>query len=919
MQDFIAHYGVKRRSGRYPWGSGKDPYQHSGDFLARVTDLKKRGMTEKQIADTIGLSTGELRMQLAIANKQRRAMDVAKVKSLQHQGKSVSEIARIMDKNESSIRSLLDPDSEYKMNACKRTADFLKEQIKEKGQIDIGKGVEIELGISRNMLDEAAYMLQQEGYNLYGVPVQNVTNPDVRTTVMTLAPKDMTYGEAYNAKINSVLDYHSDDKGDTFTKGPVYPSSIDSKRIEINYGDQGGAQMDGVIQLRPGVKDLDLGNSHYAQVRIMVDGKYYLKGMAIYADDLPDGIDVRFNTNKPSGTDLAHVLKKIKTEDPDNPFGANIKARSQTWYDDPVTGEKKLNAVNKVKEEGDWFDNGAGHISSQMLSKQPVKLAEKQLNIAFADKQAQYEEIMSINNPTVKKKMLWDFAEGCDKAAVTLEAASFPRQKTEVLLPVPSLKSNEVFAPNYKNGEKLALVRFPHEGIYEIPIVTVNNNHPTAKKLIGLGAKDAIGISMDTAQQLSGADFDGDTALCIPISNKVRINAKPYLQELVGFDGKIEYGTTERPTGKKDKNGKEIIEYISNKTGKPIKPMNDRAKQLEMGKISNLITDMTMQDATDSELARATKHSQVVIDAEKHKLDYKLSEQENGIKELKKKYQGHYDKEGKWHEGGAGTIISAAGAEAHITKRVGSAKIDPTTGEKYYTQKRQSYTIKDDKGRTKEIERTTKVTRMEITKDARDLIGVNAPVEKVYAAYANNCKALANKARLEYLHTPTKTYDPKAAKAYSEEVESLNSKLKIAEANAPRERIAQYNANTIVKAQKQDNPNMTKDAIKKARQRAIISSRNAVSASGQRSQIKITDREWEVIQAGAISNDKASRILQKCDQDRVKQLATPHSTTLMSPAKIAKAKAMQEIYSNSDIAEALGVSVSTLQRALKGS
>ena len=917
MQDYISHYGVKRRSGRYPWGSGKDPYQHSGDFLARVTDLKKRGMSEKEIADTIGLSTGELRIQLAIANKQRRAMDVAKVKSLQHQGKSVSEIARIMNKNESSIRSLLDKDAEYKMNACKRTADFLKQQIEEKGQIDIGKGVEIELGISRNMLDEAAYMLQQEGYNLYGVPVQNVTNPDVRTTVMTLAPKDMTYGAAYNSQINSVLDYHSNDGGETFDKGPVYPSSIDSSRIEINYGDQGGTQMDGVIQLRPGVKDLDLGDSHYAQVRIMVDDKLYMKGMAIYTNDLPDGVDVRFNTNKPTGTDLDHVLKKIKTDDPDNPFGANIKANGQSWYIDPETGEKKLNAVNKLKEEGDWFDNGAGHISSQMLSKQPVKLAENQLNIAYAEKAQQYEEIMSINNPTVRKKMLYDFAETCDKAAKDLEAASFPRQRTEVLLPVPTMKDTEVFAPNYKNGEKLALIRYPHQGTFEIPIVTVNNNQPSAKKLIGLNAKDAIGISLATAQQLSGADFDGDTAVCIPISGKVKINAKPYIKELVGFDCKIEYGTTEKATGKKDKNGNEIIEYVSNKTGKVIKPMTDRAKQIEMGKVSNLITDMTMQDATEQEMARATKHAYTVIDAVKHKLDYKQSEQENGIAELKKKYQGHYDSEGKWHEGGAATIISAAGAEAHITKRVGSAKIDKETGEKYYTQKKQYYTTKDAKGNLKEVERTTKVARMDTVKDARELIGVGAPVEKIYAAYANQCKGLANKARLQYVNTPTKTYDPKAAKAYASEVESLNSKLKVAEANAPRERIAQYNANAIVKAQRQSNPNMTKDDVKKARQRAINSSRTAVSASGQRSQIKITDREWEAIQAGAVSDDKAKRILQKCDQDRVKQLALPHeSTNKMTPAKVAQAKAMMNTYTAAQVAEKFGVSVSTLYKAM---
>ena len=55
---------------------------------------------------------------------------------------------------------------------------------------------------------------------------------------------------------------------------------------------------DGVIEIRSGVDDLSLGDSHYAQVRILVDGNTYLKGMAVYSDDLPDGVDVMFNTNK---------------------------------------------------------------------------------------------------------------------------------------------------------------------------------------------------------------------------------------------------------------------------------------------------------------------------------------------------------------------------------------------------------------------------------------------------------------------------------------------------------------------------------------------------------------------------------------------------------------------------------------------
>ena len=39
----LEHYGTKRHSGRYPWGSGENPYQSSGDFLSRVIELKGSG------------------------------------------------------------------------------------------------------------------------------------------------------------------------------------------------------------------------------------------------------------------------------------------------------------------------------------------------------------------------------------------------------------------------------------------------------------------------------------------------------------------------------------------------------------------------------------------------------------------------------------------------------------------------------------------------------------------------------------------------------------------------------------------------------------------------------------------------------------------------------------------------------------
>ena len=921
--DVIIHYGIKRRSGRYPWGSGEEPYQHMGDFISRVESLRAKGYNDTEVAREMKMTTTDFRTQYAVANNERRALLVAKAKSMKHQGMGASEIGRKLGMNESSVRSLLDEDRNKRMNAAKDASTFLENQLKAKGGvIDVGKGVERELGISRPMMDQAIFMLEQKGYNVYGIGVRNQTNPDVQTNVMVIAPKNMTYGEAYKAQMHSLMDYHSDDGGKTFRQ-LQYPSSISSDRVKIRYADDkvSGKDMDGVIQIRRGVQDLDLGKDHYAQVRIMVDGTHYLKGMAMYADDIPDGYDIVFNTNKTSDTPKMKVLKKIGI-DPDNPFGATIKANGQSTYIDKATGEEKLNAINKIKEEGDWFDNGHNQISAQFLSKQPKELIKRQLDYSYMDKVAEYDEIMTINNPTVKRKMLMDYASNCDKAAVDLKSAAFPREKWEVILPVRSMKETEVYAPNYKDGEKVALVRFPHAGTFEIPICTVNNKQKEARSTIG-NTKDAIGISSKVAERLSGADFDGDSVVVIPMSRKVKINSTDPLPGLKDFDPKLDYGTKEIDTGKFDKKGQPIYEYVDSVTNKPIKVMTKQQKGIQMGMVSNLITDMTIQGAGPDELARAVRHSMVVIDAEKHHLNYQRSEKENNIAELRSKYQGHYDKNGKYHEGGASTLISRAKAEERTDKVYGSPIInkkgrfgyDPTKPEGALIKKTRKETYIDRKtGKT--VERMTKSTQMAEATDAR-VLSTGTAQEEYYAEYANRCKALANKARLEYLATPTKTYSPQAAKTYAAQVQSLEAKLDISERNAPRERLAQYNAGQAVYQKRAAlGEDMSKKDLKKARQQAITKARAEVGASGKKTRINIEPDEWAAIQAGAISDYKAGKILQKADPDQVRSYALPKATTRLSESTIAKIKGMSNVYTNAEIAEQLGVSVSTVSRAL---
>lgn len=937
--DVLMHYGMPRRSGRYPWGSGEEPHQHdSRDFLGRVDELRKQNFTftdedgktysgDTAIAKSMGLSTTQFRTEISLAKDERRMLDVAKAKSLRDDGLGATEIGKEMGVNESTVRSWLNSESESRMKQAKNTADYIRDQIEKKGMIDIGTGVERELNISKEKLNEALYILEREGYPIYKGGIPQATNPGQQTNQKVICPKGTEHKEIYQFdKIHALNEdnYISRDGGDTFEKKFHYPASMDSKRLMIRYNEDGGIEKDGVVELRRNVDDLSLGNSRYSQVRILVDGTHYIKGMAVYSDNMPDGVDVVFNTNKKRGTPKMDVLKEIK-KDPDNPFGSAIKDAEQGgqyWYTDSKTGKKKLGLINKRADEGDWTE-WKDALPSQFLGKQSISMIKKQLGLAKADKQAEYDEIRSLTNPTVKKHLLQKFADECDAAAVNLQAAALPGQKYHVIIPNNSLKDTEVYAPGYESGTKLALIRYPHGGTFEIPILTVNNKNATGKKLIGTDPIDAICINHKVAERLSGADFDGDTVMCIPTNDskgRVKVASTPPLKGLEGFDSK-QY-QADKTT--KDADGT-VHAY---KNGREFRVMKNTGTQ--MGIISNLITDMTLQGATADELARAVRHSMVVIDAEKHKLDYKQSEVDNNIAALHKKYQGKTT-------GGAATILSRAKGEQSVLKRQGTPKVnvkgspdyDPTKPEGsllYKVADNVDYQYTRVNKRTGEVttvtkQRTQKSTKMGETDDAYSLVSTSRhPKEIVYADYANDMKALANKARLEMVGTGKIAYSATAKATYKDEVKSLNSKLNTALLNRTRERAAQRMANAEVNAKKQANSEMKPDEIKKASQQALTKYRNEVgSVSRDKRSIKISDREWEAIQAGAISENKLKQILDNTDVDNLRQRATPRATTSLSTAKVAKAKAMRSSnYTLIEIAKALGVSTSTVSNALKG-
>ena len=886
-EEHLAHYGILRRSGRYPWGSGGTQNSRNKSFLNTVDKLKGEGMSESEIARGFGITTTELRAARSIALSQQKQEKILTAQRLKEKGWSNVKIGERMGLNESSVRALLAPGEKDKADALQTTANMLKDQVAKKKYIQIGAGVEAQLGITQTHLNTAVAVLKEQGYTVHSINVQQLGTGKY-TKLKVLAPPGATLSEVQRNRADiKLISEYSEDHGRSFL-GIQTPISVSSKRIGIRYAEDGGRDADGVIYVRPGVKDLSLGANRYAQVRIAVDGTHYLKGMAIYKDDLPEGTDLVFNTNKSSTGRKKDAMKPLEN-DPDNPFGSIVHQLHGP--------DGKVNsAMNIVNEEGTW-DRWSKNLSSQMLSKQSPELARQQLNLSTERRLREFDEINSLMNPTVRKDLLLKFADQTDAASVHLQAAALPRQTTKVVLPITSMKEGEIYAPTMRDGERVALIRYPHGGTFEIPQLTVNNRNTEARKTLGTAARDAIGIHPKVAERLSGADFDGDTVLVIP-NNKRQVKSTAALEGLKGFDPQV---------------------YRIPKDS-PIPRMTSKQKGFQMGSVSNLITDMTIHGARTDELARAIRHSMVVIDAEKHGLDWKQSEKDNGILALKEKYQG-----GK--KAGASTLISRATAETRVAERrprsaAKGGPIDPATGKKVFEPTGRTITerraITDpssgrkvyvDTGRT--LPRLIKSEQLAEVEDAFSLSS-GTKMEGIYAEHSNRLKALANQARKEAVNTKGTPYSPSAKKIYGNEVASLNSKLNLALKNAPLEKQAQLLANTVVSQKRQANPHMEPADVKKIKQQALNEARRRTGA--KKTKIIITQNEWDAIQAGAISTHKLEQIINNSDSDTVKRLAMPRQSLKMTSTMKRRAEAMLASgYTQIEVADALGVGLTTLK------
>lgn len=886
-ETYLEHYGILRRSGRYPWNSGSNSQDtRNRTFLEWIKDLRSKGLSETEIARGIEVSTTTLRAAQSIANNQQRQARINNAQKLKEKGMSNVAIGQQMGLNESTVRSLLAPGASLKADILTTTTNMLKDEVAAKGFIDVGKGVENHVGVSNSVLRTAVAAAREDGYELYYLKTPQLGTKN-ETSIKVLAAPGTSYSDvSSNREKLGQINQTTDDSGRTFF-GIQTPIAVNPARVSVVYGPDGGADADGVIYVRRGADGLSMGNASYAQVRIQVGDGHYLKGMAVYRDDLPAGTDLLFNTNKTDSGNKFDSMKPLVRDpatgkvDKDNPFGAVVKQLGDLQPD----GSKKLtSAMNLVNEEGDW-NKWSKTLSTQMLSKQKPQLARQQLDMVFERKRDEYNEIMALTNPAVRKKLLQEFSDGAEASSVHMKAAALPRQRSQVILPINSLRDNQVYAPNFKDGERVVLIRYPHGGTFEIPELVVNNRNREAKGMLGV-TQDAIGINSRVAERMSGADFDGDTVLVIP-NDRGRVQTSSALAGLQGFDPRGSYPAYE---------------------GMP--KISPKEMQSQMGKVSNLITDMTIRKAPASEIARAVRHSMVVIDAEKHNLDYKTSAQENGISALKIKYQGG-------PTAGATTIVSLATSPVRVDKRKPrpaseGGPIDPTTGKRVYVNTGDSYINK--KGVL--TKNTTESKRLLETDDAATLSS-GTPIEAVYVNHSNRLKALSNRSRKDYLETPNAEYSPSAAKTYQVEVKTLTAKLNTALQNAPRERQAQILASAVVKAKADADPFMEKTQRKRIEAQALAEARTRTNAKKER--VNLSDPEWAAIQAGAISHTKLTSILDNADMDRVRELATPRVTLKMTSAKTARAQSMLDLgYTRAEVAGALGVSLTTLDTVTGG-
>lgn len=880
------------------WGTKEHPYDTANAFLEALAQFKAGGGTDKEFGDYLGLSSSNFRDMKSAAKNDVLSENIKSLNDMINRGNSLRSAAAALGVPEATARGWLSTKSNKGGSQIDSITSELRNMLADGKYVDIGEGSEYILGVSTEKLRAAVKKLETEGYHVINYYQRQMTSIN-KTQMKVLVPADVESVDVRKdkSKISPPLFYmdSSTGKAEKFER----PRSISSNRVQVLAADDPhplggvGIDRDGLIEVRRGVPELSLGKANYAQVRILVDGNKYLKGMCVYAPEgsLPDGIDVRFNSNKPT----AEKGYKEAKSNPNNPFGANIKEDdelmlAQRHYIDK-DGNRQLSCLNIVSEEGTWFE-WSKSLASQVLSKQRIDVIKRQLDSSLNANYRSYLKIMEIENEDIRAKMLDDLAGKIDQNAVALKGAAFNRQAAHVIIPNPDLKPGEIYAPNYRDGESCVLIRFPHGGLFEIPAVKVNNKSKSSKELIG-NSIDAICMNPVDAKTLSGADFDGDTVQVIPNNDgaMIRMEAQKDLQD---FDPGI-YKLGNYPNEKPLKNKERGYQY--------------------MGSITNLITDMSMMGADVKDLVAATKFSMVAIDAWKHGYAVKPAWKELGIDDLIKKYR-----HGKR---GASTIISRTKSPVYVPEqRLVTNKYEvPKDRLKDWEAGKPVYIPT---GRKKFDKKTGEyvVAQMTVDKgsvqDPRNLVGHLSPKEDVYADFAYNMHELANSCRKEARMAAAYQKDVNATNKYADAVESIKAKVISRKRKSPYERLAQLIAEADLQVKISDAPELTDNPkeLKKAAAASLERARKKIQLTDV--DITLTDEEWEALFSNALTSDMFNYVLRHCDPIELSKRALHESDPVMSENMVKRINEMSKNgYSRLEIAEHTGFTLKQLKEVIK--
>ena len=231
------HYGRGHldggNSGRYPWGSGENPYQRLESFMSIYKKLRSEGMDDEAIgqiwgmpvaqaftqayqslkkdyglsrtdvAHLWGITTSELDAKQQIYTAQVDSMNLFKARNLKEHGYSNVKIAELMNTTEGSVRNWLSQDESRKQKIIDETTSVLRNAVKEKNYIQVGAGVEARLGITPTKMKAALALLKEEGYEVINVQVDQLGTGN-KTTVKVLCPPGTTYRELKSKHIGDI-------------------------------------------------------------------------------------------------------------------------------------------------------------------------------------------------------------------------------------------------------------------------------------------------------------------------------------------------------------------------------------------------------------------------------------------------------------------------------------------------------------------------------------------------------------------------------------------------------------------------------------------------------------------------------------------------------------------------------------------